>query len=232
MNLGQLANRVMDATLRGGSLTGGNRDQIKEDINEAIKEVDALLRPTTKKVTKTLIASQLDYSLVTDWLLTDVTSIRDIVYASTSNPGVPRTLMATSPEELRALRNQFVYSDWVGRWAFEGWDTVLLYPTTQQSGDTIDIYYTARPADLLNETDVPIGLPPEFHDVYELAAIKRSMRQTSPEYAQQYYAMFQKRLDDYRKFRSHRDGALARRVTVGRAGARQRPRDPSTDLGY
>lgn len=232
MNQGQLVNRIMDATLRGGNLTGGNRDQVKEDLNEALKEVDAILRPVTKKVVKTLTANVGDYSILNDFAITDLTSIRDITYVSVSDPSITRSLESASPEFVRELRQTFVFSTYVDLWALEGFDTLLLYPVTQNNGDTVTIYYTARPADLTNETDVPVGLPPEFHDIYEVATIKRSMRQTSPEYAQMYYQLFETRCNDYRKFRNRRDGAVARRVVAGRPGRRLVPHDNSADWRY
>lgn len=224
-----MQNRVLDATLRGGD---GNRTQIKEDINEAIKEVDALLRPTTKKSIETLVANQGDYSILTDFGITDCSSIRDITYVSVSDPTIVRSLEPASPEFVREQRQSFVFSTYINYWALEGIDTLLLYPVTQNTGDQITIYYTARPADLANETDVPVGLPQEFHDVYELAAIKRSMRQSSPEYAHMYYVMFETRLGDYRKWRNRRDGAVARRVNAGRPGRRLVPHDNSADWRY
>lgn len=230
MNLGQLANRVQDATLRGGALTGGNRDQIKEDIQEAIYEVDLLLRPKVLSAVVTLTANQGSYSLVTDFGLPNVSDIRDITYVSVSDPSITRTLESSSPEFVREQRATFVFSSYVNLWAMDGLDTLLLYPITQNVGDKITIYYTTRPAALNLETDVPTGLPVEWHDIYELAATKRSMRQSSPDYAQMYYGMFETRLNDYRKWRNKRNGAVAGRVIAGRPGRRFVPHNNSTDL--
>lgn len=224
-----MQNRVLDATLRGGD---GNRTQIKEDINEAIKEVDALLRPVTLTAVVNLVANQGDYSIKTDFGILGLTSIRDITYVGISNPSQTISLEPTSPEWIRELRQTFTYSTYINRWALEGIDTLLLYPVTQNTGDTIKIYYTSRPADLVNDTDVPVGLPVEFHDIYVLAAIERAMRQSSPEYALQYHQEYLMRLGEYRKFRNRRDGAVSRRVTVGRPGRRLVPHDNSADWRY
>lgn len=232
MNLGQIANRVQDATLRGGNLTGGNRDQIKEDIQEAIYEVDGLLRPKTLVATVPLVANQGSYSLLTDLGIAGLTSIRDITYVSVNDPSIIRTLESASPEFVREQNSNFVFSSYVDLWALDGLDTLLLYPVTQNTGDTITIYYNARPAALVDETSVPNGLPVEWHDIYELAAIKRSMRQSSPEYAGMYYQMFETRLNDYRKWRNKRDGAVSRRVVAGRPGRRLVPHDNSADWRY
>lgn len=232
MNLGQLANRVQDATLRGGNLTGGNRDQVKEDIQEAIYEVDMLLRPKTISAVVPLVANQGSYSILADFGITGLTNIRDITYVSVSDPSITRTLESASPEFVREQASNFVFSSYVDLWALDGLDTLLLYPITQNTGDTITIYFTQRPAALATENDSPIGLPVEWHDIYELAAIKRSMRQSSPEYAGMYYQMFETRCNDYRKWRNKRDGAVARRVVAGRPGRRLVPHDNSADWRY
>lgn len=225
---GTLQDRVLDNTLRGGQ---GNRDQIKEHILEAIKNVDAITRPVTKTSVETLIANQQDYSIASDFAITDLTSIRDILYTSTQ-AGIVRPLEEVSAAEIREMRLTPTASNYVNLYGLEGIDTLLLFPTTQNVGDTIKIIYTSRQPDLVNDTDVPTGLPPEWHDLYELAAIQSAMRLSSPEYAAQYMSMFDKRLGDYRRWRNHRSGTIARRVTVGRYGRRIMPHDNSTDLRY
>lgn len=226
-----LQNRVLDATLRGddGS-TGGNRDQIKNDINEAIHQVDLILRPSIATVTKTLTAGQADYSLATLGI-TDITSIRDIVYQgiTTSNPW---SLEQTTPGLIRQMRQSFTNADYINMYALDGLDDLLLYPTTQSIGDTITITYVPRSIDLVADGDVPTGLPQEWHEIYEVAAIQRSMRQSSPEYAAQYTTMYEHKLNEYRKWRNNHAGASPRRAVVGRYGRRLLPRDPSTDWRY
>lgn len=224
-----LQNRVMDETLRGGD---GNRTQIKAHINEAIKMVDALLRPKTLSVTKTLVAAQQNYSIVTDFLITDLTSIRDILYSSITL-GTSRPLEETTAAMIREMRLTPTFSNYVSMYALDGLDLLLLFPTTQNVGDTVTIYYTSRPVDLVNDADIPVGIPPEFHELYEIAAIQSAMRVSmGPDEAMKYSALFDKKLNDYRKWRNHHTGTLARKAMVGRYGRRIQPHDPSTDMGY
>lgn len=227
MNFLMLQNRVLDATLRGGT---GNREQIKEDLNEAIKEVDALLRPQIKNSVETLLVNQGDYSIAGDFGITDMLGIRDITYVGVSDPSIIRPLTPMSPEEIRGLRTTFSYSTYVNGWAQDGLDRVMIYPSTQSVGDQITIYYVPRPADLTLNTDVPTGLPPEWHDIYVVAATYRSMRQTSPEYALMYKQQFDQRLGDYRKWVNRRSGATPRRAVVGAPGRRMVPSSPSMDV--
>lgn len=228
MNQGQLVNRIMDASLRGGALAGGNRDQVKEDLNEAIKWVDALCRPQIQASIEVLVAGQTDYSLSTDFGLSGFTSIREVVYTGTAN-STPWSLEETSAAYIRELRQSFVNSNYVNLYALEGLDSFLLYPATQSVGDTITIYGVPRPADLANETDVPTGLPAEFHELYEVATIQRSMRQTSPEIAAAYTQMWEHKLGEYRKWKNRRGGAGPRRSVVGSYGRRLVPHDQSAD---
>lgn len=223
-----LQNRVLDATLRGGT---GNRDQIKEDLNEAIKYVDAVTRPQVTSSVEVMTANQGDYSLKTDFAITDVTSIRDVTYTAQSGPGTT-SLEEVQPSFIRELRQTSTASYWINCYAIDGLDRFMVYPATQAAGDTITIYYVPRPIDLVADSDVPTGVPPEFHELYELYAIQRSMRQSSPEYAAQYTQMFEHKLGEYRKWKNRRGNALARRAVVGRAFRRGIPHDNSADWRY
>lgn len=225
-----LANRVMDATLRGGALAGGNREQVIEDINEAIKMVDAMLRPQVSSSIEVLVANQGDYSIATDFLITDLTSIRQVSYTSISGSPI-RILEEITPTQLRALRTGQPANTLVYCYAIDGIDKFMVAPVTQVVGDTITITYVPRPASLTNESSSPTGLPEEWHQLYELAAIERSMRQSSPEYAAQYTAMFEHKVGEYRKWRNHRTGTLGTQKPVRgwTFGRLPRYRDNSTD---
>lgn len=229
---GTMVDRVMDNTLRGGALAGGNRDQIKGHLNDAIKYVDAMLRPQIASSVEVVTAGQQDYSIVTNFGITNLGSIRDVVYTSI-NGSQPWTLEETTPSNIRALRQNFVNSTYINLYALDGLDLFMVYPITQNVGDTITIVYVPRPIDLVNESDVPVGLPPEFHELYEVYAAQSAMRQSSPEYAAQYYQLFQAKLGDYRAWRNKRGSASGRKAVVGRNGAwRLRPHDNSTDWRY
>lgn len=222
-----MLDRVQDATLRGGS---GQRVQIMAELNEAIKQVDALVRPLISSSVEVVLPNQGDYKLSTDFAITDLTSIRDVVYTPTSG-NQPRSLRETTPDVIRSLRQTSATSYWSDCYALDGLDLLMLYPVSSSTGDSVTIWYVPREDDLVNPTDVPKGLPPEWHDLYEYACIPRSMRQTSPEEVMRYAAMYEKRLGDYRKWRNRRSGARSRTV-VPKQGYRRLPHDPSTDLGY
>jgi hypothetical protein len=225
---GMLANRVLDATLRGGNLAGGNRDQVKEDINEAIKQVDAVLRPNRTISIEVLVAGQKDYSMAALGL-TAATSIRSITYTSVTSGQQGEPLQETTPERVRELRIRNQNASWINMYALDGLDTLMVNPAMNAVGDTIAITYVPRSTALVNETDIPSGLPEEWHDIYELAAIQRSMRQSSPEYAAHYLQMYEHKLDEYRKWRNRRSGALGMTATVGRYGRRPAWHDNSAD---
>lgn len=221
--LGEMADAVQDATLRGGE----NRTQIIADLQQAIWEVDALLRPTVATVSKGLTAGQGDYSLTTDWALFDVQSVRDVIYSGTSIDQV-WPLAPASPQDVRDLRQQDVTATTVNLWAFDDIDTFMIYPITQSVGDTVSITYVKRAVALADESSVPTGLPVDFHDIYVIAGIRRSMRQQSPEYTQMYHAYWNTRLDEYRRWRNRRDGAMPRRARV-RGWGRRTYHDNSVD---
>ena len=222
----EMQDRVLDNCLRGGD---GNRTQIKGHINEAIKRVDALCRPQLSSSVEVILPNQSDYSLSLDFGITDLTSIREVVYTSISG-SQPWTLEESQAGYVRQLRQNFISSTYINLYALEGLDKFLVYPLTQNTGDTITIYYVPRPADLVNNADVPTGLPPEWHELYELRATQSAMRQTSPEYAAEYRQLFQAELGEYRKWRNKRGSSMGRRSVVGRYGGRRLvPHDNSTD---
>lgn len=226
--LGELADAVQDATLRGGE----NRTQIIKNINDSIREVDSTLRPAVTSVTKTLTANVGDYSLASAFLLTDVGSIRDITWFTPSNPTANTPLGACSPSEIRAYRTQSsnLYSTYVSLWALSGLDLLMLYPTTTSASDTITLYYSRLAVDLVAETEIPSGLPAQWHDLYVLCAIARAMRQTSPEYSLMYKRHYSDRLDDYWRWKNRRDGAISRSAYMPRG--RRIPHDNSADVRY
>lgn len=225
-----LLNRVQDATLRGGGLVGGNREQVGEDINEAIKWVDALLRPKVSTSIEVLTAGQQDYSIATDFGIAGLTSVRGVTYTSIQGPQI-YSVEQVSPEYLRELRENVnvTASYWVAAYAIDGLDLFMIYPQTQSVGDTITITYVPRSTTLVLETDIPSGLPEEFHEIYEIAAIQRSMRQSSPEYAASYTQMFEHKCDEYRKWRNRRTGAQLPRAVVGRSRRHLLPHNNSAD---
>lgn len=223
--LGEMADAVQDATLRGAE----NRSQVKLDIQQAIYEVDALLRPQIASSVETLVANQGDYSIATDFLITNLTSIRDVIYASAAAsdnwPLEPQT-----PQVIRELRRTASVSSFISYWALDGLDQFMVYPATQGVGDTLTIYYVPRPVALSTESDVPTGLPVEFHDIYVIAAIRRSMRQQSPEYTQMYHGLWRTRLGEYRQWANRREGSMPKRALVRGGRGLYRPHDNSTDI--
>lgn len=222
-----MLDRVQDATLRGGS---GNRTQIKAELNESIKQVDALLRPAISSSIETITANNGDYSIRTDFLITDLMDIRDVQYTPIGG-GLLRTLRESTPVEIRELRQTTNTSNYIDLYALDGLDKFMIYPITQSVGDTITIYYVPRPADLVNDSDIPTGLPAEWHELYEYCCIPRSMRQTSPEETMRYMSMYDKKLGEYRKWRNRRAGARSRVVVVGSSRVRM-PHDNSMDWRF
>lgn len=225
---GTMLDRCQDNTLRGGALTGGNRDQMKGHINDGYKYVYAVTRPTLSSSIEVIVPNQQDYSIAVDFGLPSLTTIRDVVYTSITG-SQPWTLEETSPSMIRDLRQNFINSTYINLYAIDGLDLFMVYPMTQNTGDTITISYVPRPADLVNETDIPVGIPPEFHELIELYAIQSAMRQSSPEYALSYTQLFEHKLDEYRKWKNRRASAQGRRATVGRRNRPLRPHDNSTD---
>lgn len=222
----ELQDRSLDGSVRSG-LT--DLTEVKSLINQVYLEMSALVRPTVIDSTQTLTVDVADYSLASDFLLTDVQAlrhlrIRDAVTAQNY------LLERVQPDYILMLRQTLTTAGgWMRNYAQDGLDTLRFFPAPSSTTINLTITYVARPLLLVLDTDVPVGVPVEFHDVIVLGTLARSLRIWKPEYARAYRADYVDGLKNYRKWLNQRGGAFAPKAVVKGSRAPRGFHDNSVD---
>lgn len=211
--LSEMRDDVLNASKRAG-LT--DADTIDRYLNDSYRETVARTRPLVVSESVTLTAGQNDYSVSTDWLLTDVVSIRNL---SIADAGSDREIFLerVTPEYMLMLRERVTTATGLmAFYSFDGLDSVSFYPGPTVDTTGLTVTCVRRPALLVLDADEPEGIPFEFHDVIVLGAIARAVRIWNPIYGQNYLADYWRRLLDYRKWLNQQGGAWnAKAVVVG-----------------
>lgn len=211
------------------------RDEVRRIVSDVYSELSLDLRLNQKGVTRTLTAA-VDYSIsstdpATGFGIEDFLSLRSIVYAGLQS-NLTRTLQRVSPDEIltrRAVTTVVGLGGWL--YAHEPNDILMFYPGPT-AGDTITIYYSARPVPLTDDTDEPTLVPSEFHYVIEDGAMERALRyQKKPHVASdidRYHQRYRDGRNSLRRWRNQAQASQPRTVFVGRR-YRARPSRPDAD---
>lgn len=229
---GEMINAVLTATkLRPDT----DRGSVKRVIVDAELDVAFATELNQKKKPVTLVASQADYSIKTDFKITDLSSVVSITGpADTVNNPV---LEATYPTRLLEYRdlNTAVQPQGPMLYALYGADTLMFYPTpTSTLGVTL--YYTFAPTTVFDDTDTPSWLPANFHRVIEDRAIEFAAARwgRNTQAAADANARYRAGLGDIRRWLNLRDGTTSQtiRTASNTSPYRWRPHDRSSDSGW
>lgn len=207
----ELQDRSLDGSKRAG-LT--DLTEIKSLINQVYKEMTALLRPVLSEVSKTLTVDDPDYSVSSDWLLTNVLAIRHmrIIDSVTAQNYLLERVM---PEQILLLRQtQSTAGAMMNYWSYDGLDMVRFFPSPSSTTTQLTLSIIARPAALVIDSDVPLGIPEEFHDTIVLGVLGRSLRVWNPMYARAYHADYRQGLSEYRQWLNRTGGAWSPKAIV------------------
>lgn len=207
----ELQDRTLDGSKRAG-LT--DVVEIKSLINQVYLEMCALVRPTLTEVSKTLTVDDPDYSVSSDFLLTDVTAIRHMRITD-SVTAQNYLLERVMPEYILMLRQtQQTAGGSMRYWSYDGLDIIRFFPSPSSTTVQLTISYIARRALLVADGDTPAGIPVEFHDTIVLGALGRSLRVWNPNYARQYHADYRQGIMEYRQWLNHTGGAWSPKAIV------------------
>lgn len=226
MNFLAIQDAILDAN---GASSPERRDWAKKLANEQEREVATTLRLTQPSTTLTVTPGTGDYSLATGFTATDIAQIRDVTYIPNGQT-TGRLLRQTTPARIDELRawsnasNPFEY-------ALAGVDTLILSPIPTSAG-TLTVRYTSRPAEMATDSDIPVGVPVEFHDVIWLGAAAKMARIVAPARAQALDQWYRERLGDLRSWLVDLGGATP--IRMQRSGVLLPVHDRSTypDGGY
>jgi hypothetical protein len=221
----ELQDRSLDGSKRAG-LTDLN--EIKSLVNQVYKEMTARLKPVITEVNKTLTVDDGDYIVSTDWSLQAIVDIRHMRITDSGTAQVYLLERVMSDTILLLRQTQSTSGGQMNFWAYDGLDLVRFYPAPSTTTTQLTISYIARPSALVNDADVPAGIPEEFHDVIVLGVLARSLRVWNPGYAMQYQGEYRRGIDDYRRWLNRMGGSWAPKVIVKGARSQGPFHDNST----
>ena len=218
----EMQKRVGDASKRWvEGVNASDATEITSLVNQAYLEVVARTRPLITSVAITLTAGVSDYTLSSaPFSLTDIQAIRNFVITD-AGTGQSYLLEQCSPEFMALIRQtQVTAGGQMTFWSVNGLNQVSFFPPPAATQVACTLTYQQRPALLALSTDVPIGIPVEFHDLIVQLAISKAIRIYSPAMAGSQNAhdrarvAFNEMLADYRRYLNHRSGAWLARATV------------------
>lgn len=222
----EMVDRVLDGSKRAG-LT--DNTEVQSLINQTYLEMSALLRPNVVESTQTLTINDGDYSLVTDWLLTDVQAIRHIRIVDSTSAQNYLLEQVSTEQMLMRRQTQSTSGGQMNWYAMDGLDTIHFYPAPSSTTTQMTITYVARPALMSVNTDVPVGIPVEFHDVIVLGAIARAVRIWNPSYAADYHDRYREGIREYRQWLNRYGGVWRPKAVVKGSRTNTAFHDNSTD---
>lgn len=182
--------------------------------NDAYREVVRRLKLNPLSVTKTLVAGDWEYSIASDWSISNLVGIDAIAY---SPPGASFTSLLEPLSAETIIAQQTSASSIRGavrEYALRGVDTVLFYPAPQGS-DSITLYYQAAPTAMSAGSDTPSLIPSDFHDVVTLGCAAKLAEEEDSRLASELAGKFENRLFQVKGLLEEAESALGKRVTVG-----------------
>ena len=212
--LREMADRVIDAT---GRAPNSHLGEAKKLVNEAYFAVCERSRLNTKTVTLNLTATVSDYTLSTDFGISDLVNVRSITY-TLQDDVVATPLEPVTFDQIAAYRQGNQATNSLGLYyTVWGEGNLGLWPGPTTS-DSIALTYDFRPAPLTLDSDEPDAIPVEFHYVIEDGAIARSARYKPAlmQLATASNARYQQGLAELRRHVNKRYGAMPRQAVVGR----------------
>lgn len=207
----EMIDRTLDGAKRAG-ITDGT--EVKSLINQTYLEMSARVRPGVVSVAKTLTVDVGDYSIAIDWALSDVQAIRHLRITD-STTAQNYLLEQTSVDRILLLRQTQSTSGAAMRfYSQDGLDSIQFWPLPSSTTTQLTITYVQRPALLVADADVPVGIPVEFHDTIVLGSIARAVRIWNPNYAADYHARYMEGIREYRQWANRQGGAWMAKALV------------------
>lgn len=200
-------------------------------LNQAVRRVLLETHLYVISGSITLTASDNEYEL-NDALSTDPLAVLDIK----NSDGY--SLDRVSVEEIHDLRRASGGTSTgttMYKYALDGANLLLLYPTPGSNPGSLTAYYVPKPTEMSAAGNDPSattygGIPSEFHDALEYYALMRMASyddDASSQMGMKYEQDFEKELVRIRKWVRNRGGRKLGRARVGLGRAKHVPSDPS-----
>lgn len=179
---------VISAKMGMDNTVAGDQGLIDRWVNDGVIDVLVRTRVQVWAGSMPVTTGGTDYAIPTS-----IMAIEDMTITS---GGSTYSLERVSPAEILDMRRNSAQSSPSRFYAVNGSQMLMLYPTPDNSVDTITVYYVPRPATLSAGSDTPSDIPAEFHKAIEYYALAQaaditddSGSQDGSRYQQQYEAM-------------------------------------------
>lgn len=169
MNYGDQTDAVCDAVQVGRGTWG---PRVKKAIDEVLRELCSTYRFSTPLVTLVVTPFVGTYSISAGLGVTNAVMIRDVFYQPVGQLQAGAPLERTSPSRIDEIRARNVSNSYPMQFAISGVDTLELAPTPSDAG-TLSVRIIAAGAALAADSDEPLTLPVEFHDLVWLGAAQK-----------------------------------------------------------
>lgn len=202
-------------------------------VNDALDDIVITTQLKVTMVSKPLIVGQSAYDISTDFGITDFGALQYLEYLGLGST-YSYILEPINPDELLAL-NATNPLGATRQYAFLGLDTLRLWPTPQQTGDTLKIYYAQAPEDLVADADVSLDIPSQWHWLITIGAASRLADAVGEDQnlSNALEVKFQNGMIAFQKWMTRRSGRTARRIPTGYLRNPRRPfHDPSTYYSF
>lgn len=199
-----------------------------ERVNAALTEICSMLRLQQSLVSFTVTPGLGDYSIATSFGTTSASMIRDLYYlpVGQQQPGSP--MQRTSVSRIDEIRGRSISNSYPQQYAISGVGIILLGPAPSDAG-TLSCRVVVTGDQLAADSDSPLTVPVEYHDVVWLgAAVAMCFAQRTmiaPPRVQLLQQRYDRRLADLRSWIVDIGGEQPMRMQ--RAGVVVPNRDPS-----
>jgi hypothetical protein len=173
------------------------------------------------------------YDISSDWSISDFGALQYLEYLALGST-YSYILQPTSADEILAL-NATNPIGATRQYAFLGLDQIRLWPTPQQTGDILKVYYSKAPAILVADGDIPTDIPSQWHWLITIAAASRLADAVGEDQnlSSALDTKFILGMDRFQKWLGRRQGRTARTIQTGYLRNPRRPfHDPSTYYSF
>lgn len=133
-------------------------------INQSLSELCSTLRLATPLITLVVTPFDGSYSIASDLGVSNAAQVRDIFYQPVGQTQGGPPLERTSMSRIDEIRARAVSNSYPMQFAISGVDTIELAPTPSDAG-TLSVRVVQDGDQLAADSDSPLTVPSEFHDV-------------------------------------------------------------------
>jgi hypothetical protein len=202
-------------------------------VNDALVDIVVGTQLRVGQVDAPLVTGQSVYDISSDWSISDFGALQYLEYLALGST-YSYILEPTSADEILAL-NATNPIGATRQYAFLGLDQIRLWPTPQQTGDILKVYYAKAPAELVADGDIPTDIPSQWHWLITIAAASRLADAVGEDQnlSSALDTKFILGMDRFQKWLGRRQGRTARKIQTGYLRNPRRPfHDPSTYYSF